>query len=351
MWTTGTVSVTGLAKPEEVRSLFATDGLLPILGVQPMLGRVFSRADDAPGGAETVVLTAGYWRAKFGGDRAARRPDRHARRRPREIIGVLPDAFRFLDRDVSLIVPLRLDRSKVVLGQFSYAAHGAAEAGPDDRRGRRRCRPHDPHRAAEVPAVSRGDAWRCSRRRGITPQIQSLKDDLVGDVQQRAVGADGHHRHGPADRLRQRRQPAAGARRVAAAGAGGPCRAGRQHGPDRPRAADGEPDARPARRRRRARAGVRGRAAAGGLAPGNLPRLQEIAIDLPVLLFALAVSLARGPAVRPGAGAQAGGRAARDHAAGRRADRERQQGTRARPQRAGRGAGRAGARAAGRLRA
>ena len=47
LWNTGTVSVTGLAQPEEVRTLFATDGLLPILGVQPMLGRVFSRADDA----------------------------------------------------------------------------------------------------------------------------------------------------------------------------------------------------------------------------------------------------------------------------------------------------------------
>src|SRR3954468_9714436 len=66
MWSTGTVSVTGLDKPEEVPALFTTDGLLPILGVQPMLGRVFSRADDAPGGAETVILTAGYWRAKFG---------------------------------------------------------------------------------------------------------------------------------------------------------------------------------------------------------------------------------------------------------------------------------------------
>ena len=62
MWSTGTVSVTGVAKPEEVPALFSTDGLLPILGVQPMLGRVFSRADDGPGSPETVVLTAGYWR-------------------------------------------------------------------------------------------------------------------------------------------------------------------------------------------------------------------------------------------------------------------------------------------------
>ena len=76
MWSTGTVSVTGVAQPEEVPALFTTDGLLPILGVQPMLGRVFSRADDAPGGAETVVLTAGYWRAEVRRRSRGGRPDR-----------------------------------------------------------------------------------------------------------------------------------------------------------------------------------------------------------------------------------------------------------------------------------
>ena len=165
MWNTGTVSVTGLAEPEEVPALFVTDGLLPILGVQPMLGRVFSRADDAPGGAETVVLTAGYWRAKFGGDRAAIGRTLMLDGRPREIIGVLPDAFRFLDRDVSVVVPLRLDRSKVVLGQFSYRGIARLKPGVTIERAARRRRAHDSDLAAAVPAVPRRDAWRCSRRR------------------------------------------------------------------------------------------------------------------------------------------------------------------------------------------
>src|SRR5947207_183995 len=37
LWNTGTVSVAGLAEPEEVRTLFVTDGVLPLLGVQPKL--------------------------------------------------------------------------------------------------------------------------------------------------------------------------------------------------------------------------------------------------------------------------------------------------------------------------
>ena len=71
MWNTGTMSVTGLAQPEETPTLFVTDAILPMLGAQPMLGRLISKADDAPNSPETVMLSAGYWRSKFGGDRSA----------------------------------------------------------------------------------------------------------------------------------------------------------------------------------------------------------------------------------------------------------------------------------------
>ena len=59
------------------------------------------------------------------------------------------------------------------------------------------------------------------------------------------------------------------------------------------------------------------------LAPGNLPRLDDIALDLPVLLFTRGPVAAGGPAVRRDPGVQAGRRAARDDAPRRRADRER----------------------------
>src|SRR5829696_6367801 len=68
MWNTNTVSVTGVGEPEEIRSLDITESVLPILGVQPALGRLFSKNDDSPAAAETVVLTDGYWRSKLGAD-------------------------------------------------------------------------------------------------------------------------------------------------------------------------------------------------------------------------------------------------------------------------------------------
>ena len=183
MWSTGTVSVTGIAQPDEVPALFTTDGLLPILGVQPMLGRVFSRADDAPGGAETVVLTAGYWRAKLGGDRAALGRTVILDGRPREIIGVLPDSFRFLDREVSLLVPLRLDRSKVVVGQFSYLALARLKPGQTIDGASADVARLIPIGLRKFPLFP-GATLAMFEKARFTPQIRLLKDDLVGDVRE-----------------------------------------------------------------------------------------------------------------------------------------------------------------------
>src|SRR6185503_7979615 len=67
LWTRNTVSITGIAEPEEVPSMSVTDGTLPLLNVQPVLGRWFTRNDDTPGTPETAILTYGYWQRRFGG--------------------------------------------------------------------------------------------------------------------------------------------------------------------------------------------------------------------------------------------------------------------------------------------
>src|ERR1700734_3312983 len=60
-------SVTGAGEPEQVRGLDVTDGTLPLLGVVPVVGRLFTRQDDSPEAPETVVISYGYWHQKFGG--------------------------------------------------------------------------------------------------------------------------------------------------------------------------------------------------------------------------------------------------------------------------------------------
>lgn len=120
LWTGDSVSVTGLAEPEQVDALDVTDGVFPLLGVRPALGRVFTRKDDTAGSPSTAMLSYGYWQHKAGGNTSIVGRRILIDGEAREIIGVLPQNFRFLDRDASVILPLRFDRSKLSLGNFSF---------------------------------------------------------------------------------------------------------------------------------------------------------------------------------------------------------------------------------------
>src|SRR4051812_29207085 len=68
MYQGDSVSVTGAGEPEQVPALGVSDGTLPILGVQPALGRLFRHEDDVPGAPDTAILSYAYWQKKFGGD-------------------------------------------------------------------------------------------------------------------------------------------------------------------------------------------------------------------------------------------------------------------------------------------
>jgi predicted permease len=115
------VNITGFAEPERVHALNVTHDVLSILAVPPMLGRLFSPSDDSPGAPQTAVLTHAYWQRKFSADPSTVGKTIIVDGMAREIIGVLPRDFRFLDmQDLALILPLQLDRNKTRLANFSY---------------------------------------------------------------------------------------------------------------------------------------------------------------------------------------------------------------------------------------
>ncbi len=55
------MSITGAGQPEHVQGMDVTDGTLPLLGVRPVLGRLFTKRDDAPDAPKTIILSYGYW--------------------------------------------------------------------------------------------------------------------------------------------------------------------------------------------------------------------------------------------------------------------------------------------------
>jgi len=130
IYSDGQVNVTGHAEPERVHALSATYDLLTTLGTVPALGRTFSSTDDSPGAPPTALLTYDYWHRKFSGDVSAVGNTLVVDGQPRQIIGVLPRDFRFLDvQDLALILPLQLDRNKTQIGNFTFFGIARLKAG------------------------------------------------------------------------------------------------------------------------------------------------------------------------------------------------------------------------------
>jgi predicted permease len=181
LWQRDSVSVTGIAEPEEVPCLSVTDGTLPILGIQPVLGRGFTRKDDSPGSPETVILTYGYWQRRFGGSPAAVGQRVLMDGQAREVIGVLPRSFRFMDFKPQLILPLRLDRNKVFVGNFSYQAIARLKSGITISQANADVARMLPMMGAKFPPAPGMSAKMLEDAR-LGPDVRPLKTDVVGDV-------------------------------------------------------------------------------------------------------------------------------------------------------------------------
>ncbi len=88
-WGYGSGTLAGEGPPEHIGLGRATSSLLPVLGVQPAIGRWFSREEEEPGRARVVVLGRALWLRRFGGDPAAVGQTVELSGVPFKIIGVL----------------------------------------------------------------------------------------------------------------------------------------------------------------------------------------------------------------------------------------------------------------------
>jgi predicted permease len=120
VWMRGTANMTGLAQPEEVHTALVSDGVLQTLDVPPVVGRWFTKADQDPHGAKTVMLSYGYWQRRFGGDRGVIGRSIQVDAEPRQVVGVMPRGFRLVDKDFDLLTPLAFDRSHLILAGFGF---------------------------------------------------------------------------------------------------------------------------------------------------------------------------------------------------------------------------------------
>jgi putative ABC transport system permease protein len=98
-------------RAEEFGKLRVTADFFPLLGVQPVRGRLFTTEEDRAAISNDTLLLISYrlWQSWFGGDDNVIGRKVHLDSVPRTIIGVLPPGFYFLNRDIDLWEPLGLN--------------------------------------------------------------------------------------------------------------------------------------------------------------------------------------------------------------------------------------------------
>ncbi len=130
-WVAQSVNWTGTEQPARVIGAFVSANFLPMLGVQPALGRGFRPDETEPGAAENVVLLAhSFWQNQLGADPAVLGKPFTFNGEVFTVAGVLPQEFHFAWSDADVYLPLHkypnftLDRLKTSAAVFGRLKSG-----------------------------------------------------------------------------------------------------------------------------------------------------------------------------------------------------------------------------------
>jgi predicted permease len=166
-------NLTGGDRPERVWALRLTSSMFPVLGVNPLIGRVFGEAEESTGRDQVVVISYGTWQRRFGGDANIIGRTMSLDGASYEVIGVMPPSFRFSPfwaTKAELWVPLSLGQRATERTGNSLRVFGRMKDGVTLEQARAEMATITGRLEQEFPGTNR------------RVQVVSLKDKVVGDV-------------------------------------------------------------------------------------------------------------------------------------------------------------------------
>ncbi len=111
-------NLTGIGEPARVHVVPVTVGLFRLLGVRPVIGRLFGDDEGQRGRERVALVSATLWREQFGGSREILKKTVHLDGTPYSIIGVMPTGLLYPPGD--LWVPEVLDASNSLPGNTDW---------------------------------------------------------------------------------------------------------------------------------------------------------------------------------------------------------------------------------------
>jgi hypothetical protein len=82
-------------EPARIAGVFVTHDYFRMLGMEPLIGRGFTAAEDRPGGAQVVILGESLWRGRYAADPAVLGRTIRLNEADYQVIGVMPDGTDF----------------------------------------------------------------------------------------------------------------------------------------------------------------------------------------------------------------------------------------------------------------
>jgi len=157
-------------EPERLSGETITWKLFPMLGIQPILGRHFTDADDRPGAPGVVLLSHGLWQRRYASDPRIVGRVVTINAAPTTIVGVMPPRFEFPER-IDAWIPLTPIEHANARGARSLAAIGRLAPG----------RTIDQARQELVATAKRIEDAHPLENKGWTAAARALNDALIGN--------------------------------------------------------------------------------------------------------------------------------------------------------------------------
>ena len=172
--------ISGANEPERVIGRLVTPSFFSTLGVQPMLGRAFTEAENSPGTPPVMVISHGLWQRQFGGASDAVGKSITYNGEPWIVIGVMPPWFDFYGRtniNNDFFTPLgRLSSQEFMQDRNSHTVRVTArlKSGVTIEQAQSELSAIAARLATQYPASNTG----------VGAMARSLLDDYVGDLRQ-----------------------------------------------------------------------------------------------------------------------------------------------------------------------
>jgi putative ABC transport system permease protein len=112
--------------PEEVEGMFASSDVFAILGVQPGLGRAYTSNEDLQGNDRVMVVSHEFWQTKLGGRADLVGTAIRANGLPRTVVGVMPKGFTLVGQKASFLIPYGWDVERLRAAQGRGTSNGIA---------------------------------------------------------------------------------------------------------------------------------------------------------------------------------------------------------------------------------